>query len=320
MESNDTGLPATAAPTPSETPTAPMADAMAANPMAVIDTPLTMRDMMEAGVHFGHQTTRWNPKMKPFIFGARNGIHIIDLQHSVKAFKRAFDFLVRTVAEGKPVLFVGTKKQAQDVVREESTRAGQFYVTNRWLGGTLTNFHTVKQSIERLQSIEKMSADGTFERLTKKEVIRITREQEKLEKALGGIKAMGELPGAVFIVDVVKEHIAVSEARKLEIPIVAIVDTNCNPDLINYAIPGNDDAIRAIRLFANKVADACIIGQKVSRERAATARASADNDGAPVQTIRVSSGGEGPKVEVVSRRRGEMPAPEAAATPEDESK
>ena len=313
METNETGLPATPAPaaTPTENPAA-------ANPMAAIDTPLTMRDMMEAGVHFGHQTTRWNPKMKPYIFGARNGIHIIDLQHSVKAFKRAFDFLVRTVAEGKPVLFVGTKKQAQDVVREESTRCGQFYVTNRWLGGTLTNFHTVKQSIERLQSIEKMSTDGTFERLTKKEVIRITREQEKLEKALGGIKSMGELPGAVFIVDVVKEHIAVSEARKLEIPIVAIVDTNCDPDLINYAIPGNDDAIRAIRLFANKVADACIIGQKVSRERAATARASADADGeGAVQTIRVSSGGEGPKVEVVSRRRGEMPAPEAAATPED---
>ena len=315
METNEPGLPATAAPaaTPTENP-------MAANPMAVIDTPLSMREMMEAGVHFGHQTTRWNPKMKPFIFGARNGIHIIDLQHSVKAFKRAFDFLVRSVADGKPVLFVGTKKQAQDVIREESTRCGQFYVTNRWLGGTLTNFHTVKQSIERLQSIEKMSTDGTFERLTKKEVIQITREQEKLEKALGGIKSMGDLPGAVFIVDVVKEHIAVSEARKLEIPIVAMVDTNCNPDLIDYAIPGNDDAIRAIRLFATKVADACIIGQKVARERAASARASADADGeGAVQTIRVSSGGEGPRVEVVSRRRGEMPVPAAAATPEDES-
>ena len=221
---------------------------------------------------------------------------------------------MRTVADGKPVLFVGTKKQAQDVIREEATRCGQFYVTNRWLGGTLTNFHTVKRSIERLQSIEKMSADGTFERLTKKEVIQLTREQEKLEKALGGIKAMGELPGAVFIVDVVKEHIAVSEARKLEIPIVAIVDTNCDPDLIDYAIPGNDDAIRAIRLFATKVADACILGQKVARERAATARATADADGeGAVQTIRVSSGGEGPRVEVVSRRRGDMPAPEAAA-------
>jgi small subunit ribosomal protein S2 len=313
MESTETGLPATAT-TATENP-------MAANPMAAIDTPLTMRDMMEAGVHFGHQTTRWNPKMKPFIFGARNGIHIIDLQHSVKAFKRAFDFLVRTVAEGKPVLFVGTKKQAQDVVREEAARCNQFYVTNRWLGGTLTNFQTVKGSIERLQSIEKMSADGTFERLTKKEVIQITREQEKLEKALGGIKSMGDLPGAVFIVDVVKEHIAVSEARKLEIPIVAMVDTNCNPDLIDYAIPGNDDAIRAIRLFATKVAEACLIGQKVARERAATSRAAADAEGeGAVQTIRVSSGGEGPKVEVVSRRRGEMPAPEAAASPGDESK
>jgi small subunit ribosomal protein S2 len=313
MDSTETGLPATAT-TATENP-------MAANPMAAIDTPLTMRDMMEAGVHFGHQTTRWNPKMKPFIFGARNGIHIIDLQHSVKAFKRAFDFLVRTVAEGKPVLFVGTKKQAQDVVREEAARCNQFYVTNRWLGGTLTNFQTVKGSIDRLQSIEKMSTDGTFERLTKKEVIQITREQEKLEKALGGIKSMGDLPGAVFIVDVVKEHIAVSEARKLEIPIVAMVDTNCNPDLIDYAIPGNDDAIRAIRLFATKVAEACLIGQKVARERAATSRAAADAEGeGAVQTIRVSSGGEGPKVEVVSRRRGEMPAPEAAASPGDESK
>jgi small subunit ribosomal protein S2 len=309
METTNPGQPATPA------PAAPASE----NPMAVIDTPLSMREMMEAGVHFGHQTTRWNPKMKPFIFGARNGIHIIDLQHSVKAFKRAYDFLVRTVAEGKPVLFVGTKKQAQDAIREEAVRCGQFYVTNRWLGGTLTNFHTVKMSIERLTSIEKMSSDGTFERLTKKEVIQITREQEKLEKALGGIKAMGELPGAVFIVDVVKEHIAVSEARKLEIPIVAMVDTNCDPDLIDCAIPGNDDAIRAIRLFATKVADACIIGQKVARERAASARAAAEAEGeSAVQTIRVSSGGEGPRVEVVSRRRGEMPVPEAAASPEDD--
>ncbi len=289
----------------------------AENPMAAMDTPLTMREMMEAGVHFGHQTKRWNPKMKPYIFGARNGIHIVDLQHAVKGFRRAYDFLVKTVADGKPVLFVGTKKQAQDVIREEAQRCNQFFVTNRWLGGTLTNFHTVKGSIERLQAIEKMSTDGTFERMTKKEVIRITREQEKLEKALGGIKAMGELPGAVFIVDVVKEHIAVSEARKLEIPIVAVVDTNCDPDLIDYAIPGNDDAIRAIRLFTAKVADACILGQKVARERASSARAQTENE-AEVQTIRVSSGGEGPRVEVVSRRRGEMPAPEAAATPEDE--
>ncbi len=279
-----------------------------------LDTPLTMREMMEAGVHFGHQTRRWNPKMKPYIYGARTGIHIIDLQHSVKAFRRAFDFLVKTVADGRPVLFVGTKKQAQDVVRDEAVRCGQFYVTNRWLGGTLTNFHTVKGSIERLQEIEKMSTDGTFERMTKKEVINITREREKLEKALGGIKNMKDLPGAVFIVDVVKEHIAVSEARKLEIPIVAAVDTNCDPDLIDYAIPGNDDAIRSIRLFATKVADACALGQKVARERASQA----PREGDETQTIRVSSGGEGPRVEVVSRRRGELPTPEAAATPEDE--
>jgi small subunit ribosomal protein S2 len=281
---------------------------------------LTMREMMEAGVHYGHQTRRWNPKMKPFIYGARNGVHIIDLQYSVKAFRRAYNFLVNTVAASKPVLFVGTKKQAQDVIREEAARCGQFFVTNRWLGGTLTNFHTVKGSIERLHNIEKMSTDGTFERMTKKEVIGLTREREKLEKALGGIKAMGELPGAVFIVDVVKEHIAVSEARKLEIPIVAVVDTNCDPDVIEYAIPGNDDAIRSIKLFANKVAEACTLGQKLSRERATHARTQPEGEGAEAPTIRVSSGGEGPRVEVVSRRRSELPAPEAAATPEDEDK
>ena len=280
------------------------------------DAPITIREMMEAGVHFGHQTKRWNPKMKPYIYGARNGIHIIDLQHSVKAFRRAFDFLVNTVAASKPVLFVGTKKQAQDVIREEAARCNQFFVTNRWLGGTLTNFHTVKGSIERLQLIEKMATDGTFDRMTKKEVLGITREREKLEKALGGIKNMGELPGAVFIIDVVKEHIAVSEARKLEIPIVATVDTNCDPDVIDYAIPGNDDAIRSIRLFAARVADACVLGQKLQRERATQARAQGESEG-EAQTIRVSSGGEGPRVEVVSRRR-DMPAPEAAATPEDE--
>src|SRR4051794_7847217 len=285
-----------------------------------LDGQLTMREMMEAGVHYGHQTRRWNPKMKPFIYGARNGVHIIDLQYSVKAFRRAYNFLVSAVAGGKPVLFVGTKKQAQDVIREEATRCNQFFVTNRWLGGTLTNFHTVKGSIERLHNIEKMSTDGTFERMTKKEVIGLTREQEKLEKALGGIKSMGDLPGAVFIVDVVKEHIAVSEARKLEIPIVAVVDTNCDPDVIDYPIPGNDDAIRSLKLFAGKIADACVLGQKVGRERANQQRSQRGGDGPEEpQTIRVSSGGEGPRVEVMSRRRSDLPAPEAAATPEDDS-
>ena len=284
------------------------------------DAPITIREMMEAGVHFGHQTKRWNPKMKSFIFGARNGIHIIDLQQTVRAFKRAYNFLVQNVAQGRSVLLVGTKKQAQEVMRDEALRAGQFFVTNRWLGGTLTNFQSVKGSIDRLHAIEKMSTDGTYERMTKKEVLGVTREQEKLEKALGGIKAMTELPGAVFIVDVVKEHIAVTEARKLELPIVAIVDTNCDPDLIDYPIPGNDDAIRSLKLFTSKIADACLLGQKVARERANQQRAARQEEGSQEQqTIRVSSGGEGPRVEVVSRRRGDLPAPEAAATPEDEA-
>ena len=307
--------------TSTETPTAPAAAANLdiAQP-APGDAPITIREMMEAGVHFGHQTKRWNPKMKSFIFGARNGIHIIDLQQTVRAFKRAYNFLVSNVASGKSVLFVGTKKQAQEVMREEALRAGQFYVTNRWLGGTLTNFNSVKGSIDRLHAIEKMSTDGTFERMTKKEVLGITREREKLEKALGGIKSMTEVPGAVFIVDVVKEHIAVTEARKLEIPIVAIVDTNCNPDLIDYPIPGNDDAIRSLKLFSGKIAEACLLGQKVARERANQQRSARDEGGGEEpQTIRVSSGGEGPRVEVVSRHRGELPTPEAAATPEDES-
>ena len=284
--------------------------------MAVV----TMRQLLESGVHFGHQTRRWNPKMKRFIFGERNGIYIIDLQQTVRAFKRAYNFLVSNVASGRSVLFVGTKKQAQEVIREEALRGGQFYVTNRWLGGTLTNFNSVKGSIDRLHAIEKMSTDGTFERMTKKEVLGVTREQEKLEKALGGIKSMTELPGAVFIVDVVKEHIAVTEARKLEIPIVAIVDTNCDPDVIDYPIPGNDDAIRSLKLFAGRIADACVLGQKVGRERANQQRAARQEEGGQEQqTIRVSSGGEGPRVEVVSRRRSDLPAPEAAATPDDEA-
>src|ERR1051325_10632975 len=259
-----------------------------------LDSPISIREMMEAGVHFGHQTKRWNPKMKTFIFGARSGIHIIDLQQTVRAFKRAYNFLVQTVAGGRAVLFVGTKKQAQEVIRDEASRSGQFCVTNRWLGGTLPNFHTVKGSIDRLHSIEKMATDGTFDRMTKKEVLGITREREKLEKALGGIKEMSELPGAVFMVDVVKEHIAVTEARRLEIPIVAVVDTNCDPDLIDYPIPGNDDALRSIKLFASKVADACLLGQRFGRERATQARSRGNEQETESQTIRVSSGGEGP--------------------------
>lgn len=221
---------------------------------------VTMKQMLEAGVHFGHQTKRWNPKMKPYIFGARNGIYIIDLQQTVLMWRRAYDFVVDLVGRGEKILFVGTKKQAQEVVAEEATRSEMFYVNNRWLGGTLTNFKTVKGSIERFRGIDRMSTDGTFEKLPKKEVLKLGQERVKLERALGGIKDMSRLPAAVFIVDPKKEHIAVSEANRLQIPVVAIVDTNCDPDLIDYVIPGNDDAIRSIKLFTASIADACIEG------------------------------------------------------------
>jgi len=222
---------------------------------------ITMKQLLEAGVHFGHQTKRWNPKMKPYIFGARNGIYIIDLQKTVGLARSALRFVSDAVSKGGSVLFVGTKKQAQDAIREEATRSGMFFVTNRWLGGTLTNFKTVKQGIERLKTIDKMAADGTYERLPKKEVASLEREREKLEKNLGGIKELSRLPSAVFVIDTKKEHIAVHEANRLGIPVVAVVDTNCDPEGIDYVIPGNDDAIRSIRLFTGKVAEACIEGK-----------------------------------------------------------
>ena len=221
---------------------------------------ITMKQLLEAGVHFGHQTRRWNPKMKPYIFGARNGIYIIDLQKTVRYFRTAYNFLREISQNGEKVLFVGTKKQAQEAIFEESARAGQFFVNNRWLGGMLTNFTTIKRSIDRLKKIEAMAQDGTYDLLTKKEVLQLEREKAKLEKSLGGIKMMNRLPGAIFVIDPKKENIAVKEARKLGIPVVAVVDTNCDPDEIDYIIPGNDDAIRAIRLFAQKMADACIDG------------------------------------------------------------
>ena len=228
---------------------------------------ISMKALLEAGVHFGHQTNRWNPRMKPYIYGARNGIYIIDLQQTVPLFRKAYDFIAQTVSRGENVLFVGTKKQAQEAVIEESGRSGQFYVVNRWLGGMLTNFRTIKGSIERYRAIEKMREDGTFEKLPKKEVIGLEKELMKLEKNLKGIKGMDRLPGAVFIIDPKNEHIAVLEAKKLGIPIVAVVDTNCNPADIDYVIPGNDDAIRSIRLFAAKVADACIEGAAKRQEQ-----------------------------------------------------
>ncbi|KIH76588.1 SSU ribosomal protein S2P [Geoalkalibacter ferrihydriticus] len=221
---------------------------------------ISMKQLLEAGVHFGHQTRRWNPKMKPYIFGARNGIYIIDLQKTVRYFKTAYSFLAETVKNGDKVLFVGTKKQAQDAIQEEALRGGQYFVNNRWLGGMLTNFVTIKGSIDRLKKIEAMAEDGTYDLLTKKEVLNLERERVKLERSLGGIKTMTKAPGALFVIDPKKEHIAVKEARKLGIPVVAVVDTNCDPDDIDYIIPGNDDAIRAIRLFTSRMADACAEG------------------------------------------------------------
>ncbi|MFO0681936.1 MAG: 30S ribosomal protein S2 [Sandaracinus sp.] len=230
------------------------------------DLPLSLRSLIDAGVHFGHQTRRWNPKMRPFIFGARNGIHIIDLDQTALLFKRAYDFLVDQVGRGGHVLFVGTKRQAVDTVREEATRAGQFFVTGRWLGGTLTNFRTVKGAIDRLRDLDRMFEDGSAENFVKKEQMKLKREQERLEKFIGGIKMMNALPAAVFVIDPHHEHIAVDEANKLGIPVVAITDTNCDPDLIDYVVPGNDDAIRSIKLFTGKIADACVEGQQRRRE------------------------------------------------------
>jgi small subunit ribosomal protein S2 len=221
---------------------------------------ITMKELLEAGVHFGHQTKRWNPKMKPYIFGARNGIYIIDLQKTVRLFKNAYNYVVDAARNGETVLFVGTKKQAQDSVAEEASRCGMFYVNQRWLGGMLTNFATVKQSIDRLKRLDHMFADGSIEAYTKKEALQLERERQKLEKTLGGIKGMGRLPGVMFVIDPKNEEIAVKEANKLGIPVVAIVDTNCDPDDIDYIIPGNDDAIRAIRLLTSKIADAVAEG------------------------------------------------------------
>jgi len=217
-----------------------------------------MKQLLEAGVHFGHQTRRWNPKMAQFIFTERNGIYIIDLQKTVKKVEEAYEFIRSVAAEGKNVLFVGTKKQAQETIKEEAERCGMFYINERWLGGTLTNYHTIQKRIQRLKELEQMETNGTFAVLPKKEVALLMGEREKLQRFLGGIKDMPGLPGALFIIDPRKEHIAVAEAKRLGIPIVAIVDTNCDPDEVDYVIPGNDDAIRAVKLLTAKIADAIL--------------------------------------------------------------
>jgi small subunit ribosomal protein S2 len=254
------------------------------------DLPIGLRALIDAGVHFGHQTKRWNPKMRPFIYGARNGIHIIDLDQTAQLFKRAYDFVADQVARGGHVLFVGTKRQAAEIIQEEATRASQFYITGRWLGGTLTNFRTVKHGIDRLRDLERMEEDGTLELLPKKEALSLTRERDKLEKFIGGIKLMNNLPSAIFVIDPHHEHIAVKEGKKLHIPIVGLTDTNCDPDVVDFLVPGNDDAIRSIKLITSRIADACIEGAQRRREQSAGGGAA-------------SSTGEGVAVEFSRGRR-----------------
>jgi small subunit ribosomal protein S2 len=254
------------------------------------DPPLPLRSLLDAGVHFGHQTKRWNPKMRPFIYGARNGIHIIDLDQTARLFTRAYTFITETVARGGHILMVGTKRQAQEIVQEEATRSSSFFVVNRWLGGTLTNFRTIKMGLDRMRQLERMKEDGTYQSITKKEVSRLEKERERFEKYLGGLKSMSSLPGAMFVIDPAKESIAVQEANKIGVPVIAITDTNCDPDKIDYVIPGNDDAIRSIRLITARVADAVIEGAQRRRETAGR-----DDQGGGRR-------GDGPQAEVIRGR------------------
>jgi small subunit ribosomal protein S2 len=240
---------------------------------------IAMKDLLEAGVHFGHQTKRWNPKMKEFIFGERNGIYIIDLGKTVKLFGEAEAFISNLAADGRTILFVGTKRQAQDVIAEEAQRCGMFFVNERWLGGLLTNFATIQRSLGRLRDLEAMATDGRFDTLSKKEIARNEKERRKLAKNLDGIRGMSRLPDAVFIVDTRKEKIAVDEARKLKIPIIGIVDTNCDPDEVDFVIPGNDDALRSIRLFASRIADAVISGRDMKQSVEADTGRDANDEG-----------------------------------------
>ncbi|MDY0222728.1 MAG: 30S ribosomal protein S2 [Desulfobacterium sp.] len=269
---------------------------------------VTMRELLEAGVHFGHQTRRWNPKMKKYIFGARNGIYIVDLQQTVKMFRDAYDFIADVTAQGKSVLFVGTKKQARESVYEEANRSESFYVQNRWLGGMLTNFQTIKKTIGRFEFLTTIDNDGTIEDYPKKERVKMGKERVKLEDCIGGITKMKSLPGAIFVIDPKNESIAVKEGKRLGIPIVAVVDTNCDPDDIDYVIPGNDDAIRSIRLFASKIADAAIEGrqrylekQNAGSDKEMDEAAFADTRGAVERTVE-SDGSDGPVVEMIRRK------------------
>jgi small subunit ribosomal protein S2 len=262
---------------------------------------VSLRQLLEAGVHFGHQTRRWNPKMKPYIYGSKNGIHIVDLQSTARGLIDGCRFAESVVSSGKQVLFVGTKRSAHEIVAEEATRGNMFYMNNRWLGGTLTNVQTVKKSLDRLNALDKAFNEGRFEVLTKKEALGLTREMAKMEKNLGGIKSMRALPGALFVIDPKKEHIAIQEANKLNIPVIGLCDTNCDPTGIDYVIPGNDDAIKSIRLFTGAIADACIAGAQASRkdDRAAVTQDDVD-------------------VEVVERVRSSEATPDATSGPVSE--
>jgi small subunit ribosomal protein S2 len=258
---------------------------------------ITMKELLEAGVHFGHQTKRWNPKMKEYIFGERNGIYIIDLQKTLKLFKDASKFVIDLTGSGKTILFVGTKRQAQDAVAEEATRAGMPYINQRWLGGLLTNWITVQKSVKRLQELDEMAVDGRYDLLTKKEVIKLERERKHLQANLAGIKSMKRLPDALFVVDSNNEAIAVKEARKLGIPVVAVVDTNCDPTVVDYVIPGNDDALRAIRLFTSKIADSAAEGVNLLSDKAlqqeevpAEQAVAVEGEEAPVEAAEGSTG------------------------------
>ena len=254
-----------------------------------------MRQLLEAGVHFGHQTKRWNPKMRPFIYGARNGIHIIDLDQTARLFAKAYRFVEEMTGRGGHLLMIGTKRQAQEIVTEEATRSGSYFVVNRWLGGTLTNFRTIKQGLERMRQLERMKEDGTYQSLSKKEVSRLEKERERFEKYVGGLKNMGSLPAAVFVIDPAKESIAVQEAKKLAIPVIAITDTNCDPDLVDFVIPGNDDAIRSIKLITSRIADAAIEGSQ--RRKETLNRGDGDHQGGGG-----GRRGDGPQAEVIRGR------------------
>jgi small subunit ribosomal protein S2 len=281
---------------------------------------ITMKQLLEAGVHFGHQTKRWNPKMKPYIYGARNGIYIIDLQKTVKMFKEAYKFVTDTVLAGDEIIFVGTKRQAQEAIAEEAERAGMPFVNLRWLGGTLTNFKTIRGSVERLKNIEQMAGEGRMDLLPKKEVLYLQREHTKLERSVGGIKNMDRLPGALFVIDPHKEAIAVAEANRLGIPVVAVVDTNCDPDPVDFVIPGNDDAIRAIRLFASKIADACQEGREMHQKSLRVTEAEVA-PGAAVMDA--AAGGRRPQVDrlqdMVKAELGEESEEEAEGAEGEES-